>query len=165
MRKKPRFTHGRANLRDDVSGKRFSTHTTERNVARIGDCGCGNDKGTASAWGEGWKASRERMESVSGSDVRLRRVEAVRLGHRARQDFARGMHGHVALSRGFRHGTLLQSTVTGHCHRIPSQDTITGYRHRAPAQGTSHRILARSTDMGLCYVGIAGQGENPVYYA
>ena len=50
MRKKPRFTHGRANLRGDVSGKRFSTHTMERNVARIGDGGCGNDKVTASAW-------------------------------------------------------------------------------------------------------------------
>ena len=74
------------------------------------------------------------MESVSRSDVGLRRVEAVRLGHRARQDFARGMHGHVALSRGFRHGTLSQGTVTWvlsqgidtwYCHRIPSQDTDT----------------------------------------
>ena len=76
------------------------------------------------------------MESVSGSDVRWRRVGAVGLGNRAREDFARGMHRHVALSRGFRHGTLLQSTVTGHpsqgidtgyCHRIPSQDTDTGH--------------------------------------
>ena len=50
MRKKPRFTHVRANLRGDVSGKRFSTHVMERNVARIGDGGCGNDKVTASAW-------------------------------------------------------------------------------------------------------------------
>ena len=71
------------------------------------------------------------MESVSGSDVRLRRVGAVGLrrvgaaglGHMARQDFARGIHRHVALSRGFRHWTLLQSTVTGLCHRPP----ITGY--------------------------------------
>ena len=69
------------------------------------------------------------------SDVRLRRVGAVGLGHRARQDFVRGMHRHVALSRGFRHGTLLQSTVTGHCHWILPQDTITGYRHRAPVTG------------------------------
>ena len=30
------------------------------------------------------------MESVSGSDVRLLRVGAVGLGHRARQEFARG---------------------------------------------------------------------------
>ena len=85
------------------------------------------------------------MESVSGSDVGMRRVRAVGLGHRARQDFVRGMHRHVALSRGFRHGTLLQSTVTGHCHWILPQDTVTGYQ----SQGTSHRILARSTDMGL----------------
>ena len=50
MRKKPSFTHGRGNLRGDVSGKRFSTHVGEVNVARIGDGGCGNDKVTASAW-------------------------------------------------------------------------------------------------------------------
>ena len=42
------------------------------------------------------------------------------------------MHRHVAQSRGFRHGTLLQSTVTGY-----------------QSQDTSHRILARSTDMDL----------------
>ena len=66
MRKKPRFTHGRDNLRGDVSGKRFSTHAVEGIVARIGEGQCGNDKVTASAWGEGWKASRERMESASG---------------------------------------------------------------------------------------------------
>ena len=71
------------------------------------------------------KASRERMESVSGSDVRLRRVGAVELGHRARQDFARGMHRHVALSHG---------PVTGHCYKIPSQGTITGYWHRVPTR-------------------------------
>ncbi len=35
--------------------------------------------------GKRWKASRVRMESVSGSDVRWRRVGAVWLGHRARQ--------------------------------------------------------------------------------
>ena len=35
MRKKPRFTHGRANLRGDVSGKRFSTHVGEGNVAGV----------------------------------------------------------------------------------------------------------------------------------
>ena len=48
MRKKPRFAHGRGNLRGDVSGKRFSTHVMEVNVARIGDGGCGNDKGIES---------------------------------------------------------------------------------------------------------------------
>ena len=49
MRKKPRFTHVRDNLRGDVSGKRFSMHAVEGNVARIGDCGCGDDKRMASA--------------------------------------------------------------------------------------------------------------------
>ena len=52
VRKKTRFTHGRGNLRGDVSGKRFSTHAMERNVARIGDGRCGNDKGMESAAGE-----------------------------------------------------------------------------------------------------------------
>ena len=47
------------------------------------------------------------------------------------------MHRHVALSRGFRHGTLLQSTVTVPCHRVLSQ-------------GTSHRILAQGIDTGHC---------------
>ena len=79
------------------------------------------------------------MENVSGSDVRLRRVGDVELGHMARQDFASGMHRHVALSRGSLHGALLQGTGTGHCHRTPitgychwilPQDTVTGYRHR-----------------------------------
>ena len=44
MRKKPLFTHGRDNSRGDVSRKRFSTHAMERNVARIGEGQCGNDK-------------------------------------------------------------------------------------------------------------------------
>ena len=35
MRKKPRFTHVMANLRGDVSGKRFSMHAVEGNVADI----------------------------------------------------------------------------------------------------------------------------------
>ena len=52
MRKKLHFTHGRDNLRGDVSGKRFSTHVMEVNVARIGDGQCGNDKGMESAEGE-----------------------------------------------------------------------------------------------------------------
>ncbi len=49
VRKKPRFTHVRANLRGDVSGKRFNAHVGEGNVARIGEGQCGNDKGTESA--------------------------------------------------------------------------------------------------------------------
>ena len=35
VRKKPRFTHVRDNLRGDVSGKRFSAHVGEGNVADI----------------------------------------------------------------------------------------------------------------------------------
>ena len=52
MRKKPSFTHVRANLRGDVSGKRFNTHAMERNVARIGEGQCGDEKGMESAAGE-----------------------------------------------------------------------------------------------------------------
>ena len=52
MRKKPSFTHARDNLRGDVSEKRFSTHAIERNVARIGEIQCRDDKGMESAKGE-----------------------------------------------------------------------------------------------------------------
>ena len=52
VRKKPRFTHVRDNLRGDVSGKRFSTHAVEGIVARIGEGRCGDDKGMESAEGE-----------------------------------------------------------------------------------------------------------------
>ena len=52
VRKKPRFTHVRDNLRGDVSGKRFSTHAVEGIVARIGEGQCGDDKGMESAEGE-----------------------------------------------------------------------------------------------------------------
>ena len=54
-----------------------------------------------------------------------------------------------------RHGTLLQSTVTGHCHRVLSQGTrhgtlqhgtVTGHCHRAPSQGTT-RVRAREEPM------------------
>ena len=52
MRKTGLFTHVRANLRGNVSGKRFSTYAMERNVERIGDGRCGNDKWMESASGE-----------------------------------------------------------------------------------------------------------------
>ena len=65
--------------------------------------------------GRGWKVGRV-------SNVGWRRVGAVGLGHMARQDFARGMHRHVALSR---------VPVTGHCYWIPSQGTVSGHRLRA----------------------------------
>ena len=35
MRKKPRFTHVRGNLRGDASRKRFNTHVGEGNVAGV----------------------------------------------------------------------------------------------------------------------------------
>ena len=55
--------------------------------------------------------------------MRLPRVGDEELGHRAQQEFARGMHRHVALSR---------VPVTGHCYRVPSQGIDTGYWHRVP---------------------------------
>ena len=100
------------------------------------------------------------MENVSGSDVRLRRVGDVELGHMARQDFASGMHRHVALSRGSLHGALLQGTGTGHCHRTPitrhpSQGTATGYCHRIQSQGIDtgycHRVQSQDTATNLCH--------------
>ena len=59
---------------------------------------------------------------MSGSDVRLRRVEAVGLEHRARQEFVRGM---------LRHWAQLRGSVTGHCYRVQSQGTVTDH----PSQG------------------------------
>ena len=52
MRKKLHFTHGRDNLRGDVNGKRFSTHAMERNMDRIVEGQCENDKGMESASGK-----------------------------------------------------------------------------------------------------------------
>ena len=75
VRKKASFTHGRDNLRGDVSGKRFSTHARERNEERIGVGRCGNDKG---------------MGSELGFRCAIGQVGVVGLGHRARQEFARG---------------------------------------------------------------------------
>ena len=51
VRKKPHFTHGRDNLRGDVSGKRFNTHATERNVAELERASVETTKG--------WKVQRE----------------------------------------------------------------------------------------------------------
>ena len=52
VRKTGLFTHVRANLRGDVSRKRFSTHVGDGNVERIGEGQCGDDKGMESASGE-----------------------------------------------------------------------------------------------------------------
>jgi len=51
VRKKPRFTHGRGNLRGDVSEKRFSSHVGEGNVAESERASVETTKG--------WKVQRE----------------------------------------------------------------------------------------------------------
>ena len=51
MRKKPRFTHGRDNSRGGVSGKRFSAHVGEGNVAESERASVETTKG--------WKVQRE----------------------------------------------------------------------------------------------------------
>ena len=66
------------------------------------------------------------MESVSGSDVEL--------GHRARQEFERGRHRHVALSHESLQGALLQGTVTGHCHESLPRINATGHCHGSTSQ-------------------------------
>ena len=66
------------------------------------------------------------------SDVGLRRVRAVGLGHRARQELERGMHRHVALSRG---------PVTGHCYWIPSQGTVSGHDKSSRAGGADGAVV------------------------
>ena len=50
MRKKPSFTHGRANLRGDVSEKRFSTHVGEGNVADIAQERLSDETGCTDTW-------------------------------------------------------------------------------------------------------------------
>ena len=65
MRKKPRFAHGRDNLRGDVSEKRFSTHAMERNVTRIGRAGVETTKG--------WKVRRESDDKRVGRGWKVRR--------------------------------------------------------------------------------------------
>ena len=74
------------------------------------------------------------MESVSGVRCGIAQSGSCGVGNRARQDFARGMHRHVALSRGHFYRVQSQGTVTGHpsqgndtghCHWILPQDTVT----------------------------------------
>ena len=50
MRKKPRFAHGRGNLRGDVSEKRFSTHVGEGNVADIAQERLSDETGCTDTW-------------------------------------------------------------------------------------------------------------------
>jgi len=103
---------------------------------------------------KGWKASRERMES--GSGVRCGIAKGGNCGVRT-QGTTR-FRTRDAPTRGTVTWVPSRDTATEYSHRALSLDTATGYHHRVLPQGTSHRvtshkILARSTDMGLCYVG------------
>ena len=95
-----------------------------------------------SEWGEDDKRVERGWEVGRESDVGWRRVGAVGLGHRERQEFERGMHRHVALSRG---------PVTGHCYRVQSQGTVTGYCHRPPITGYRHKVLPLDTITGYIH--------------
>ena len=50
MRKKPRFTHVRDNLRGEVSGKRFNTHVGERNMAYVAQERLSDGTGCTVTW-------------------------------------------------------------------------------------------------------------------
>ena len=76
VRKKPRFTHVRDNLRGDVRGKRFSAHAMERNVARIGEAGVETTKGCqvlgesdGKRVGRGWRVCRGQMWDCAGWEL------------------------------------------------------------------------------------------------
>ena len=73
MRKKPHFTHGRANLRGDVSGKRFSTHVGEGNVAgvaqeRLSDGAGGIDTGYCHRAPVTEHPSREALPRINAAE-------------------------------------------------------------------------------------------------
>ena len=75
MRKKPHFTHGRANLRGDVSGKRFSTHVGEGNVAgvaqeRLSDGAGGIDTGYCHRAHVTEHPSREALPRINAAEQR-----------------------------------------------------------------------------------------------
>ena len=50
VRKTGLFTHVRANLRGDVSGKRFNTHVVERNVAGVAQERLSDGRGCTDTW-------------------------------------------------------------------------------------------------------------------
>ena len=86
------------------------------------------------------------MESVSGSDVRLRRVGTVGLRRVGAVGLGTGQDKssragctdtwqcHVGSVRGHCYRVLSQATH----HRVRTQGTATGYYHRIPSQGTRH---------------------------
>ena len=118
MRKTGLFTHVRGNLRDDVSGKRFSTHVGEGNVERIGEGRCGNDKGMESESGEDGECVGVRCAIAQGGSCEVGTQGTTRVS--AREAPSR-VSATWALSRSTR-------------HRVPSQGTGTGYRHRTLPQ-------------------------------
>ena len=139
MRKKPRFTHVRANLRGDVSGKRFSTHVVEVRWLELEMAGLETTKG--------WKVSRESDGKRVGRGWRVcresdgKRVE-IQMCDWAGRSCGVGKQGKTRVR-------ALDAPTRGTVTWVPSLDTATEYSHRAPSQGTSHRVLARGTDMGL----------------
>ena len=133
MRKKPHFTHGRDNLRGDVSGKRFNTHAMERNVADVAQERLSDGTGCTDTW-------HCNVGSVTGHCYRV-----------PSQGTVTG-YCHRTPITWYRHWITSQDTVTGYCHRTPitwyrhwitSQDTVTGHSHRAPVTG--------STATNLCH--------------
>ena len=99
VRKKRRFTHGRANLRGDVSGKRFSTHAGEGNVAGVAQELLSDGTGCTVTW-------------VQSRDT------ATEYSHRA---LSQGTLPQDTVT-GYRHRVLPQGTATGY----PSRSTRHG---------------------------------------
>ena len=93
MRKKPRFTHGRGNLRGDVSGKRISTHVVERNVAGVAQELLSDGTGCTVTW-------------VPSRDT------ATEYSHRVQSQGT--VTGYSAT--GYRHRVSTQGTATNLCH-------------------------------------------------
>ena len=133
MRKKPRFTHGRDNLRGDVSGKRFSTHAMERNVVRIGDGWCGNNKGMASAWGEDGKWVGVRCAIAQGGrcGVRTQGTTIIREREEPMVRWCRGMahhcqapHRHGTATPGVHMGIIVKFSVALTCVKSPVSRTV-----------------------------------------
>ena len=132
MRKKPHFTHVRGNLRGDVGGKRFSTHAMERNVARIGEGRCGNDKVTASAWGEDGKWVGVRCAIAQGGNcgvgkhgkTRFRTREAPMVRWcRSMAHHSQAPHGHGIATSGVNMGIIVKFSEALPCVKSPASRT------------------------------------------
>ena len=106
VRKKPRFTHVRDNLRDDVSGKRFSTHVGEGNVAGVAQELLSDGTGCTVTW-------------VPSRDT------ATEYSHRA---LSQGTLPQDT-GTGYRHRVSTQGIDTGYRHRVPSHVSATAQHH------------------------------------